>query len=492
MPIFSHLRRAGLGRYASCFESFGFYTKEDFDGLELDTIKAWIPELLWDSKAATRFKKLLDKDARLMNDYVICGVPAIKDVYHATFAEISTSLTPAVSPSSPSPPPPSHSQRSGCDRLCDILAPDGKGLCSIWQLKWHLQCYCGSEEDAVLYARDLVAPRVAPRTDSAYISSSSSTDSSSDYSALTTLRFCMRVGIPSFEACAHALEENGYKLVKDFCHLGDSLDNLKEAGFEGNEHGNMAHAAMALAALSDKSEDKRQHVKMNFTSVDFVHARTLFEGTLFQGTLFSKRFRGGNPSEPSEGAARASAAVELSSLAVEFARAVTDSEGFGKCGLGEITQYLAKFERGDLERGDPAKAASSASRNAPKDLVSRAREPPPSTEEEDEPEGWIVEFLKTAGMGLEEYAPKFLEQKIVELHDLQGISDGELNRVFEVSKLGHRKKLQRMIKAALKEREEQELRKEAKVKVEERERKEKEEEEEEEEDGEVEEKKSGN
>jgi chaperone BCS1 len=364
MPTYDHLRRVGLERFAYAFESFGVYVKEDFDALDIKTIKSHLIDLRWDSKSCSRFEKLIEKDANLIRDYIMCDVPAIKEVFRAKFGQ------------------------SKCDPICEKLAPQGKGLCSIWQLKWFLQC-CDSEKEAVDNADILVAPRESFCTNT----------------WMTAWDFCKREGSEKFAACAYELEENGFMLARDFADLNDK-DKLKDAGF-----GSAASAEVVLAA-TDSDSSKQLHVKMRFSLMDFIHAKR----------EFLKKY----PSADDKKAAK-------------FARTITDKNGFGVVSLGEVAAFFKKYPN------SPDEAAAAAST-----LITYKREPKPESTQDKKAEGWIVDFLASGGKDLVGYADEFLNQEVNTPIDVMDITDSELSRIFKVEKLGHRKQILRKIQSLIK------------------------------------------
>lgn len=250
------------------------------------------------------------------------------------------------------------------DGVLRVIAPHGKGLCSVFQLKWLLQCYEECDDEAVILAAagELVKGR----------------EVGEEGGWMTAYDFCRRSGDDKIVECAWELEENGKELARSFVGDGGDKDKLKDAGF-----GKMAEE---VAAALDGDEKSAQWIKAKWATVDFLYAKR----------EFVKRYRdvrGG----------------------LEFARKITCGNGGGKFGFGEVEAYL-----------DGHKDGEEALAGVEEGLVGKKRQEKEKVEPAKEVTGWVVDWLKAGGM--DDYRDKFVEQCIMSEEDLVGISDGELVR----------------------------------------------------------------
>eukprot|EP00615_Pteridomonas_danica_P004155 CAMPEP_0114350614 /NCGR_PEP_ID=MMETSP0101-20121206/16506_1 /TAXON_ID=38822 ORGANISM="Pteridomonas danica, Strain PT" /NCGR_SAMPLE_ID=MMETSP0101 /ASSEMBLY_ACC=CAM_ASM_000211 /LENGTH=804 /DNA_ID=CAMNT_0001489959 /DNA_START=620 /DNA_END=3034 /DNA_ORIENTATION=+ len=479
LSIFDHLRRVGLERFSYAFEAYGYFTKKDIENLSIDIIKSWIVELKYDSKSCDRFEKLLSLNHDIMREYMLCDIPTIKDLFWQTysihhkkqngddenmsaFEKDSLILSHRLHLKLPNRV---KTDKELLEDLCQTLVPNGKGLASVWQLKWHLRVYGESALEMVNNAFLLVEPRQkmklvhvktidlkhAPTTTTnpskqppnakditamttevktnnekedekeGVMNTNQEVKISSDVGWMTAFQWCHRAGVSDFESCALTLEKKGYTRARDFQHLSD-IKEITEIGFGAK------HAKTAKVLIENRPENGQCHLLEGFKLLDFQHAKQEFLNhfSSFQATTTE------NSIKVSEKDAR------------EFAHKITDRLGFGVVSLAACVKYFKKYDEIGFKL---------ALVNVESELLTVTRPPPSVKPPAPEREDWVVGWLKQQ-KGLEQYITSFINQEILTKQDVllpKPITEEQLSDVLGVKKLGHRKKLLLMINELLQE-----------------------------------------
>merc|ERR1711953_266597 len=164
LPIYDHLRRLNLHRWAWLFEYYGYHMVSDLRDVKADTINKWTLDFQLDSRAFRTLKTLFEKN--LPKEYPLSEYLHIRDTFIRTFYRQSTGGTEKGDILAIGAAPVFRKQKSmeeqSLDELtaqfCDIVCPGRKSLISKYQLDYHLKRF----PDAVLavqYAHLLVEAR---------------------------------------------------------------------------------------------------------------------------------------------------------------------------------------------------------------------------------------------------------------------------------------------------------------------------------------------
>jgi len=272
-----------------------------------------------------------------------------------------------------------------------LIAPSGRGLVSVWSLRKHVSRYSSSYERMLSNA-----PAMTQQRETGKITP-----------FLTVYDLLRRSGDKDMEDKAYSLEDSGLSLAVDLVGLDKSA--LSEAGLNSSES-SLVHAIMGV------KDGTETHETSNFRMLDYRLAVCTWRKEFGDGR------KGGGRGE-------------------EFGRIVTCDQGWGKASVGELRDFLREHggrgEEGCFELVE-------------KELVLRERKEREVEEvEEVKQEGWLEGWLRRGGM--EEYVDDFVKQDILGPEDLRGLTGGDLQRCFGVTKFGHVKRIVRMVEELYKE-----------------------------------------
>jgi hypothetical protein len=226
----------------------------------------------------------------------------------------------------------------------------------------------------------------------------------------------------------HTFLDNGISSAAALIALGkDGTSSLAKTLKSPSDYALPAGDADTLADIITKTTDERGAL-LKFT----LHYRPRVMSTFvefYRGVVLS--------SDKSVSEKRVCFTEEdLARYAFEYSLVCCDAKGRALVSLLEIENHLA------LHQSSPSEAVSSALA----ELVNPPLpEPPAPAEPRPTPTDWVYVWLAEAG--LEDYGSSFLNQAICTKEDLllgDPFTDTELNEVFGVDKLGHRKKIREM------------------------------------------------
>lgn len=430
VPIFEHLRRVGLHKFAPFFEHFGIRERRALKGDVKDAMDKWDPDLKIAGPQKKRLVALIEgNDKELDRLYALSDLSVLRDRFLTAFRKHGEHGPPEDADASPpagAPPPLARARsapagmgeapapsRATLLRMSSGVLPDspasrpdgvhllemahtfqeklednGKTEVSLWQLEKHFERFAGDPAGALEHCEKLLK------------TSAQRAASERKVQWATTFGFLRRLGL---EDKAFALEDAGFKFWNDWKHL--SKDEIKEKGGMSDQEAAVCHAVI-------QGNAERADLLRDFQIPEFADIED----------FFSIRF-------PSATAGDARA----------FALALTDELGAAEFSCLQVRRYLeAAKSPGDAKNGievglQPLSVAEQA----------RVRPPPPPKEEP--VEDWLQQWLK--GAGLEHLVGKFREAA---LEDRETIVDATINEgVLEkigVTKIGEQTKLLKMTK----------------------------------------------
>eukprot|EP00658_Telonema_sp_P-2_P061275 TRINITY_DN4999_c0_g1_i13.p1 TRINITY_DN4999_c0_g1~~TRINITY_DN4999_c0_g1_i13.p1 ORF type:complete len:356 (-),score=103.42 TRINITY_DN4999_c0_g1_i13:205-1272(-) len=314
---------------------------------------------------------------QIMKDYQMVDVPTIKHLFlqsyqtaHGQPAELVRSGSRSVT-----------QHELSASQLCTVLAPEGKGLVSIWQLRWHFELHPEMQD-----ALDKAPVMLEPRSVEALVPS-----------WMTTLEWFQRCGLASHVEQEYVwnLEQAGFERAFQFQSL--TPEELATAcKMDDDEHKRIAEAVLSL-------ENKRADIVFGFHS----------------------------PSQPR-------VLREFRIAYPECTAGEADAFSWGCCnqlgrGLVSLTQILAHFKRHDS-------AAEAVDAMGP-ELMAPPRVAPVVPPAPEKPTDWVAGWLEENQLA--EYVPLFLDHKICTKADLllKEFADQDLKNELGVNKLGHRRQL---------------------------------------------------
>lgn len=421
IPVFDHLRRVGVHRFAPLFEYFGVRTKRELSKDFASRMETWHPDLKIPGAVRDRLVALINGAEEIEKDYALADLSVLRDRFVSAFQGTESNQKEQGKLAENSPPPvplgryasTPGSGASAPTRVALIrqgsqglkqeqltildmahqfqeqLEENGKTDVSLWQLDLHFQRFEGDPTGALKNCSQL------KRT------SADRTREERAVPWVTTFEFLRRLGL---EMYSFALEDAGCVLWSELKAL--SKDELKEKGAMSPKDAAFCHAV--LSCNSDRPDMLRQFQLPEFGDVM---------------DIFSLRF----PSARKE-------------TAREFALQITDTLGEAAFSHIQIQAYLngAKTPASALQGlgdGLPSFATAQAARVRPD-------QPPPAKESED----WVHVWLKAEG--LEGLSGMFLGQALATREDVLGASLGlDALKQMGIQKLGEQCKILRMIEA---------------------------------------------
>lgn len=261
LPIFDHLRRLNLHRWAWLFEYYGYHMTSDLSGLKIDTVRDWTLDFKLESIEFRRMK-LLFKD-ELPKHYQLCEYLYCRDTFIRTFYKKTTSLDKSDILSIGAAPflkkQRSIEEESLEDltaKFCEIVCPDRKCLISIYQLDMHLRRFPEASL-AVQNAHILVEPR-------------------DDFETHwpTAFKFACRLGL---EKAKFKLEEEE---IKNEYEIKEHEDDYKDIFGKGND----------TKVKGIINADGNKILKREFEFVTFADAKILFQQFFPDNNSFASQF----------------------------------------------------------------------------------------------------------------------------------------------------------------------------------------------------------
>ena len=406
MSTWNHLRRVGLENYAGFFEYYGFYWQDELQHAKLSEMKEKVVELKYEDRDMARLEALLKGEESIIKDYQIADIPTMKEIIIKAYAQpenmdqmLSSPIRTRTNVTTASEEDDSSGlirvnsnhyetkEEAIAKKMVESLTEDGKGLVSIWQLRWHCEVHAKEPEEAIRMAHILTDSRSKCKMGPQW---------------LDTWSWLQRAGLATHEKQKYAfkLEEEGLKYAKDFQHL--DKDVLKDDFDMSKEDVAIAHAIMTKDA-------KRADILQGFCCPDRPRIEREFH-LAYPEAMNSET---------------------ISSLAVSFSKACSDIHGRG---LVSLTMLYEHFKR----HADSPEGAFSA-REA--ELTHVVRVEPEKPAPPPEPKDFVAEWLKKNDLG--QYVRNFLGQGFSTEHDLYvyPITDEQLEKTLGINQLSHRRKI---------------------------------------------------
>lgn len=399
IPVYDHLRRVGLHKFAPFFEHFGYRGRKDLSRDVVDTMSQWDPDLKIKSTQRNRLVALIEGKQELDSFYRLADLSILIDRFVAAFNSKGSSPAPAsrddnAGSSSPvksalplfrasSVPVRSEegdeaaSRRLELLRLGSRLEPtgglklvqlahdfqerlevNGRTEVSIWQLEMHFKRYAGDPVAAVENCSSLRR------------SSASRSPDERTACWMSTFGFLRRLGLEEY---AFTLEDQGFMHWHQWKHM--SKDDLKDKAEMSDAHATLCHAV--LQASSERPDLLRKFEVPEFEDLQ---------------AFFCARFP-----MASEDQAR------------KFALELTDELGAADVSCFQVEKYLesspgAREALSNLAQGLPSEAIAQASRVKP--------EPPPPPSP---PTTWVYTWLKDAEL---QHLYKIFEGEVITTREM--------------------------------------------------------------------------
>lgn len=502
--LYEHLDRVGLQQYAPVLENHGIETAADLASanMKVEDIESMSVSLKYDSSSKSMFEKLLkvskepnaDDSVRFLSDeYAMADISTMREAfltaypssYEAQYGETAPFFRRLAShrevDAPPSPmkdrssvthdleelPPPAQltsgnsssifsgggdgvldtlggsSDERRIDTLgrefCEILSSNGKGLISLHNLKLLLDMFPDKPNECVMGASAFVKPR---------------TFADEILRPMSLYDFLKRAGLAHK---IHSFIDNDVKSVEDLLAIkGDSA--IEKAAKLKEDFELTQEEATDLAEIL-KMKVSTRHTLFNFglhsrkriikTFVLFYFESMLCESLSSTSAKDKEEITLANPVDTNT----------LNNLGFAFGVAVTSSRGRSLVSLIEIQKHLKKYPQ------DPAKALATAETEL---LSPPYPDPPEESVPEAKPTDWVYgwlargEFSEGVSVGseadgdetvpseedLSEYADKFIKEGMRTEADLKApplLTEAVLENKLGVSKVGHRRKIIRMI-----------------------------------------------
>eukprot|EP01006_Ploeotia_vitrea_P066172 TRINITY_DN94458_c0_g1_i1.p1 TRINITY_DN94458_c0_g1~~TRINITY_DN94458_c0_g1_i1.p1 ORF type:complete len:891 (+),score=90.03 TRINITY_DN94458_c0_g1_i1:111-2783(+) len=353
VPIFDHLRRVGLEHLTPYFEHYGYNWRSELSGLSMDQVGKWELELKHlPSTERKTLSAFLEEKPEIMKDYQLANLSQIRDMFLITYApnrnrdsdhdELedcgSTDFCRSGS---------SGFVRMGSDdfehdtlrrkqakEFSDLVTKNGKGLVSVFQLKWHFGMFAHSAEEAIANVHLMTCPR------------KEATWVPVDVPWTSTVSVFSRLG---FDAVLPRLVE------KQFEHMTDMLHMSKE---EVDEELSLSKRESAIYQAILEGDEKRQDVLLSFQRVDYH--RVMSEVELYTGCSVDEARR--------------------------FAKEVCNPMGKCSVSLGQLKRYL------DAHKNDLAAVTKNVDKLMSPEIV------PTDMKAKNTGDTWIGQFLAGLGL----------------------------------------------------------------------------------------------
>lgn len=408
--IHDHFRRVGVHSFAPIFEHFGIREKRDLNlhpNIK-DRMGSWHPDLKCGPQR-DRLVALLDGTEAVNRPYNLADLSSLRDRFIEAFQDSQQGAPPRGSGApedgaTPGAAPPrlkllrsssglrEQEQLNLLDmahKFQEALEDRGKTEVSLWQLDVHFRRYAQDPAGALENCRRLLHP------------SKSRSAAERTPRWMTTFGFLRRLGL---ESHAFELEDAGFKMWQDWKHL--SVDDLKGKAGMSDKEATLCHAVL----------------QANAERPDLLHLFQLPEFADIEDA-FATRF-------PEASAQQAR----------EFAAALSDELGVSEFSRHQVHQCLAAA-------AGPAEALSGLAAALPAleaaDAARKRPDPPPPP---GEPEEWVHNWLKEAGLA--HLSQGFRDQALCSREEVLAapIDDKLLSEPLGVKKLGERCKVLALLK----------------------------------------------
>lgn len=417
VPIYEHLKRVGLEKYAAVFEFLGVNDAREceYKSVKLADLLAACPLLRFDVDGKKRIAKLLKRDADFMKThYAIADLASIKEAFLTAYASTYVAATMQEGAGEHG-----HvSVENLAKELTSLVSVNGKSVISFCQLNMLLESCPKRPHECLAAAASLVKPRPAH--------------------SLALPAFTL----PQFLKRACALTDLSAAEV-----IGAATDRVPSS--------TASTVALFLARVQEKPNELNRCEHKSFlsaiikcgTAIESVEAPVPMEAVLFD--LPSKlRIYGQFKAFYSTTASSVDAAQDLDALAYRFACAVTDADGCSLVSLLEIRSYLEKFPSSPAQAmADAAVAALVATpANSLAEIPGSSRDAPL----------WVYQWLAAGEDGSDSVVSHSLAQKYAATFAAEGFrcendwsaepafNDNELLNTFCVKQLNERRTIARM------------------------------------------------
>lgn len=387
LPVYDHLRRVSLHKFAALFEHFSIYGTKDITPELADKIQDWSAELKAGGPLVNRLTALLkSNDPKLKKMYALADLSSLRDRFLSAYQHLKVPRIAQVEdgelpeemslPSRPSlkraisdplnsnnakhqkilTPLATHDQGEGklpiiemAHQFQERLEKDGKTPVSMFQLEMHLQRWENDPSGALASCTSLLA------------NNDERPQETREWKFMSTFAFLRRLGLEKY---AFSVEDRGYRLAQDWKHM-DKDAICKMSGMKDQE------ATLVQAVLAGKTE-----------RADLLH---LFHSPEFHDItrLYSLQFPKGPRQE-----------------AIKFAREMTDELGSSQFSYHQVTQYLR-----DLHNDNETAQRVEGGLMCVEEAEAKRQRPV-------EPDDWVTTWLE--GFGMEKYAQAFRDEALVD------------------------------------------------------------------------------